>query len=205
MKFSLFPLETRSLELLLNLCREVQSSVQTLAELLGAPEADRDGLSAKLHASETRATDLHYALLTHLRTSFVNPLPREDLYTFSRLLHESVEQLGGVGELMLQAEPSRLSRRAAEQLEMLGRQADLVGDAIGGLRHLDDLEDTWLQLVRLAKRAERTHRAWIGEISELQKNSTVIKFRSLAEGLITAVRTLRQVADHLGRVLVKES
>jgi uncharacterized protein Yka (UPF0111/DUF47 family) len=204
-KFSLFPSETRGLELLLGLCAEVQNCIQILSQLLGAISEDRPDLTDELNRAETRATDLHYALLTHLRTSFVNPLPREDLYTFSRLLHEVVAGLCGAGELMGHPGVKWLSERAGEQLEILGRQAELTTAAIGELDRLDDLEDTWLQMVRTTKRAFRTHRTWMGELSDLQKASTVIKHRSVAEQLLGAANSLRAVADHLGRVLVKES
>lgn len=205
MKFSFFPSETRGLELLRELASEVQASVHLLAQMLGATATDRPPLIEELAEAEVRATDLHYAVLTHLRTSYVNPLPREDIYTFSRLLHEAVEQLNGAGDLIGHTGSAPLSARAAEQLELIGRQAELTAEALSQLQRLDDLEDNWLELVRISKRAHRTHRAWIGELGELHKASTIIKHRSVAEQFLASVQSLRAVADHLGRVLVKES
>lgn len=205
MKFSLFPAEHRGLELLRELSSEVLDGVQILSQMLGAAEDELDGLAASLGSTEARATDRHYAVLTHLRSSYVNPLPREDIYTFSRLLHEAVEQLSGAGDLIVHTAAGRLSRRAAEQLETIGRQAELAAAAIGQLNNLDDLEDTWLEMVRLSKRASRTHRVWVAELSNLQKASAIVKHRYVADQLLAAVRSLRAVADHLGRILVKES
>lgn len=205
MKFSFFPQETRGLELLMDLGSEVQRCVQILAQMLGGISEAQPELTDELDRAEVRATDLHYALMTHLRSSFVNPLPREDLYTMSRLLHESVGELCGAGELMDQSGVTWLSQRASEQLEMLGRQAELTLSALGELQQLDDLEDTWLQMIRLTKRANRTHRVWVGELSDMQKASTIIRHRGVAEQLLASVQALRAVADHLGRVLVKES
>jgi uncharacterized protein Yka (UPF0111/DUF47 family) len=204
-KIRLVPSETRSLDLLQDLCSVVQGCIENLSQLLGAPETDQGGLIEEMARAELRATDLHYALLTHLRSSYVNPLPREDLYTFSRLIHDAVEQLCGAGELMVGTGVSGLSRRAAEQLELLGRQADLIATALRELQRLDDLEDTWIQMVRLAKRGNRTHRAWVGEISELSKASRIIRHRTVADQYLNVVQSLRAVTDHLGRVLVKES
>jgi len=204
-KFSLFPAEYRGLELLRDLSSEVLDSVQILSQMLGAPDDEQAGLAAGLNSTEARATDRHYAVLTHLRTSYVNPLPREDLYTFSRLLHEAVEQLSGAGDLIVHTGAGRLSRRAAEQLEIIGRQAELASAAIGQLNNLDDLEDTWLEMVRLSKRASRTHRVWVAEVSDLQKASAIVRHRYVADQMLSAVHSLRAVADHLGRILVKES
>lgn len=205
MKFSFFPSETRGLELLCELASEVNGSVHLLSQMLGAVGADRPPLIQELADAEVRATDLHYAVLTHLRTSYVNPLPREDVYTFSRLLHEAVEHLNGAGDLIAQSGSAPLSVRAAEQLELIGRQAELTTEALSQLQRLDELEDSWLELVRISKRAHRTHRAWIGELGEMHKASTIIKHRSVAEAFLASIQSLRAVADHLGRVLVKES
>lgn len=194
----------RGLGLLRDLASEVNLCVGVLSEMLGSSE-DRAVQLDALDASEARATDLHYAVLTHLRTSYVNPLPREDVYTFSRLLHEAVEQLSGAGILIAHLGKRHLSHRAAEQLELIGRQTELTTEALGKLQRLDDLEDVWLDLVRISKRAHRTHQTWLGEIGELNKAGTIIRHRSVADQLHACSQSLRAVADHLGRVLVKES
>lgn len=205
MKFRLFPVETRGLELLQQLGAIVRQCVETLSELLGAPADGQDQLIRELEQFEQQATDLHHAVLTHLRTSYVNPLPREDLYTFSRLLSEAVGELTGAGDLMVKTSAAGISRRAAEQLEMLGRQSEMTNEALGKLQHPDDLEDAWIQMIRLSRRSRRTHRAWLGEIAGLSKASSILRQRAVADQLQAAVASLRAVADHLGRVLVKES
>lgn len=205
MKFRLFPVETRGLELLQELGTTVKYCVETLSELLGAPSDDQAGLIRELEQFEQRATDLHHGLLTHLRTSYVNPLPREDLYTFSRLLHDAVGELCGAGDLLVTTSIVGVSRRAAEQLEILGRQSEMTNEALSRLQHPDDLEDVWIQMIRLSRRSRRTHRAWLADIAELPRASTILRHRAVAEQLQGAVDSLRAVADHLGRVLVKES
>lgn len=205
MKFSLFPQETRGLQLLGDLCTNIQDCVQVLSEILGVLTEDNESQLAALERAEMEALDTHYALLTHLRTSYVTPVPREDLYTFSRLLHDTVGELRSVGEMMTNGDLKWISHRAAEQLELVGRQATLTTTALGSLDRLDDLEDTWLQLMRLNKRVGRTHHAWVGEIADLQRTATIIRHRVVADQMLAACTRLHAVADHLGRVLVKES
>jgi uncharacterized protein Yka (UPF0111/DUF47 family) len=203
-KLRLFPSDTRGLELLQKLAAEVKICVEVLSEMLGSSEDRTEHLEA-LSAAEIRTTDLHYAVLTHLRTSYVNPLPREDIYTFSRLLNEAVEQLVAAGGLISHLGNLVLSHHAADQLELIGRQAELTTSALCNLQQLDDLEDLWLDLVRVSKRAHRTHNTWLGEISDLNKASAIIRHRSIADQFMASVQSQRAIADHLGRVLVKES
>lgn len=204
MSLRLFPSETRSLELLTSLADVLRESLAADSELLATDSDGERGLLARLESLELKASDLHYALLTHLRTSFVNPLPREDLYAFSRLLHSAVSSVAGAGPLLQLAGAAR-SDRVPELLEILGRQADLSRTALAGLGKLESLEDTWLDLLRLASRARRTQQAWLLELADVQKFSNVVRQEVLALDLDRAAEALLGFADHLGHVLVKES
>ncbi|MHC6175096.1 hypothetical protein [Glutamicibacter endophyticus] len=204
MKFQLFPSVTRGIDLLRELATLIRHSVNPVAEMIGNPQDGEQQLHL-LAEAETSATDTHYALLTHLRTSYVSPLPREDMYTFSRLLHATMEHLRGTGELIREVGSTPLSERAAEQLGLLSQLADLAADSLQRLNKLDDLEDNWLQMVQLSKRATRTHLVWSQEVGKFSKASTMHRHQNVADQLLRAIGSLREFADHLGRVLVKES
>ncbi|HEY8294192.1 MAG TPA: nuclease PIN, partial [Micrococcaceae bacterium] len=73
MKLRLFPQERAGLDILAKMAQEIVHGVHTLSELLGAPTADYDALAERLHQHEAASTELHFALLTHMRTSFINP------------------------------------------------------------------------------------------------------------------------------------
>jgi uncharacterized protein Yka (UPF0111/DUF47 family) len=84
MKLRLFPQEPAGLNLLSQLARQIVFASATMAEILGAPATEHHRLVEDMHNHEARSAELHFALLTHMRTSFVNPLPREDMYALSR-------------------------------------------------------------------------------------------------------------------------
>ena len=126
-----------------------------------------------MHNHEAKSAELHFALLTHMRTSFVNPLPREDMYALSRYLNEAMEKLDAAAELVSLYKLDRLPKRAADQLEIISRQAELTVEAMRQLNNLDDLEDYWIEILRLAKRAERTHRVWVADmLKDMKRPST---------------------------------
>lgn len=204
MKFQLFPSASRGLELLRDLAALIHESVDNVAEMIGNVEGREQTLRG-LSEAETKASDLHHAVLTHLRTSYLSPLPREDMYTFARLLHEAIERLRGTGELVNALGSTPLSPRAAEQLELLGQLGELATGSLRQLRHLDDLEDNWLHMVHVSKRMARTHLAWSIEIATFSKASTMHRHQLVADQLNSSCTVMRQFADHLGRVLVKES
>ncbi|MCS3494736.1 MULTISPECIES: hypothetical protein [Micrococcales] len=204
MKFQIFPSASRGIELLCGLTTTIRTSVANVAEMIGSPDTRADQLR-DLASAEAEASDLVHAVLTHLRTSYISPLPREDMYTLSRLLHETMEQLRGTGELIMTVGSTPLSERSSEQLELISQLAELASDSVQRLHNLDDLEDNWLQMLQFSKRAARTHLVWVNEIAKFAKPGTIHRHQRVADHLMLTANTLRQFADHLGRVLVKES
>ncbi|MEF9873569.1 MAG: hypothetical protein RR778_07685 [Glutamicibacter sp.] len=204
MKFQIFPSTSRGIELLCGLTTTIRTSVANVSEMIGSPDTRADQLR-DLASAEAEASDLVHAVLTHLRTSYISPLPREDMYTLSRLLHETMEQLRGTGELIMTVGSTPLSERSSEQLELISQLAELASDSVQRLHNLDDLEDNWLQMLQFSKRAARTHLVWVNEIAKFAKPGTIHRHQRVADHLMLTANTLRQFADHLGRVLVKES
>ena len=179
-KLRLFPQEPAGLNLLSQMARQIVLATGTLSEILGAPASEHARLVEDMHNHEAKSAELHFALLTHMRTSFVNPLPREDMYALSRYLNEAMEKLDAAADLVSLYKLERLPKRAADQLEIISRQAELTVDAMRQLNNLDDLEDYWIEILRLAKRAERTHRVWVADMLEDMKSAQYARNRDIA-------------------------
>ncbi|HET9349189.1 MAG TPA: nuclease PIN [Arthrobacter sp.] len=205
MKLRLFPQEPAGLNLLAQLASQIVLATGTLSEILGAPASENARLVEDMHNHEAKSAELHFALLTHMRTSFVNPLPREDMYALSRYLNEAMEKLDAAADMVSLYKLDRLPKRAADQLEIISRQAELTVDAMRRLDNLDDLEDYWIEVLRLSKRAERSHRVWVADMLNEMKSTRYARTRDIAEQLVDVTRDLRKVATQVGSIIVKES
>jgi len=204
-KLRLFPQEPAGLNLLAQLARQIVLATGTLSEILGAPATENERLVEDMHNHEAKCAELHFALLTHMRTTFVSPLPREDMYALSRYLNEAMEKLDAAAELVSLYKLDRLPKRAADQLEIISRQAELTVDAMRNLDNLDDLEDYWIEILRLAKRAERSHRVWVADMLNEMKSARYARTRDIADELVGVTRDMRRIATQVGSIIVKES
>ena len=205
MKLRLFPQEPAGLNLLAQLARQIVLATGTLSEILGAPASENARLVEDMHNHEAKCAELHFALLTHMRTTFVSPLPREDMYALSRYLNEAMEKLDAAAELVSLYQLDRLPKRAADQLEIISRQAELTVDAMRNLDNLDDLEDYWIEVLRLSKRAERSHRVWVADMLNEMKSARYARTRDIADELVGVTRDMRRIATQVGSIIVKES
>ena len=187
------------------MAHQIALATGTLSEILGAPASEHSRLVEDMHNHEAKSAELHFALLTHMRSSFLNPLPREDMYALSRYLNEAMEKMDAAADLVFLYKLERLPKRAADQLEIISRQAELTVDAMRQLNNLDELEDYWIEVLRLTKRAERTHRVWVADMLKDMKSAQYARNRDIADQLVEVTKDMRRIATQVGSIIVKES
>ncbi len=197
--------QSQAAELLTKIAREVRSGVQLLSQLLGTPDGERQALREELLSLEGNAMDLHFNLMTHMRSVFLTPLPRQDIYALSQQLNRTMEHVVAAGDFIIAREHLKLAPPSSEQVETLSRQVDLTIAALSRLDHFDQLEDYWIQMQRLAKQANRTHREWIISTDSAFQPNIALQQTEIAQAMLSAVEAQRTVAITAGSIIVRES
>ncbi|MFC0248932.1 hypothetical protein ACFFIO_10520 [Citricoccus parietis] len=202
---SLLAPDTASLEHLAALADGLGAAVHQVAQLMGSSTAAAEEVSTRLSEIDSESSVRHMALLTSLRSSFITPLPRQDLYLMADGLNNAVEKVCNAGLLIVSTEQYRLPAEAMDILETLGRQAELLQEATAQFRTLDALEETWIQLQRNSKRAERVMVEWVSGMTGDLLQRSYNRQREAAHAVDAAILAVRQITVHVGSVLVQES
>ncbi|VXB94594.1 hypothetical protein [Citricoccus sp. K5] len=202
---SLLAPDTASLEHLAALADGLGAAVHQVAQLMGSSTAAAEEVSTRLSEIDSESSVRHMALLTSLRSSFITPLPRQDLYLMADGLNNAVEKVCNAGLLIVSTEQYRLPAEAMDILETLGRQAELLKEATAQFRTLDALEETWIQLQRNSKRAERVMVEWVSGMTGDLLQRSYNRQREAAHAVDAAIVAVRQITVHVGSVLVQES
>lgn len=180
-------------------------SVHTVAQSPVSEGPARDAVDRDLSDLDASASASLMAFLTALRSAYVTPLPREDLYLVASGIHHAVQRVVAAGILVHHGHMDELPADALDMLETIGRQSELLTDATGQLRDLDALEETWIQLTRASRRTDRVLVQWLASLGEDLLQREFNRQREVAWALQSAIEALREVNTHLGAILVRES
>lgn len=188
-----------------SLAKLLVESVDLVAQMFGASPESGTELDAKLDNLNARASRNTSTMLTALRSSYLTPLPREDLYLLGTWINRAVEAVTITGTIIHATRQYRLPARAGDVLEILTRQADLVLDAAEQLNQADDLESTWMHLERLTHQAQRALVTWrLTDADELLARH-YYRQQEVARSLDSTFMTIREFCTQLGRILVRDS
>lgn len=188
-----------------DLAETLGRAVRTVAQSAAATGADRSRVERDLYELDSAAAASLMAFLTGMRSAYVTPVPRPDLYRLADGVTTAAHRVVGAGLLVHRADMSLLPRHALELLETMERQAELLALATRQLRDLDALEDTWMQLERGVRRMDRIMVLWLSDLGMDLLQRDYNRHREVAAALDSAVAALRRVNTDLGVVLVRES
>ncbi|GAA2112358.1 hypothetical protein [Kocuria atrinae] len=205
MAFRIFPEDERVIELLVQMSQCVTTSVDLLAEHLSATDERVAETMQSLLDTEDECSSLYFSLMTTTRSSYVVPIPRQDLYILGQWIQKALEALVACAETQQLYKIDRPTSHATEQLNIIRLMSEMTTKAMGRLATLDELDDYWFEMIRLSRQSERTHRTYRASLLDKHKALQALRRMDAAGRLLDASRALAHVSAEVGRVLVSES
>lgn len=204
MALRIFPEDELVLDLLAEMSGQVTEAVRLLSELIGSPAVDTATLDA-IRECEARSTDLYFSVMTTVRSTFVIPVPRQDVYVLGHWLNRAAEELLAVAEAHVAQGLSRPPSYATDQLGVISRMSELTTRAMRNLSSFDGLDDYWYEMLRLGKQAERIHQLHMAHLLEHHKPMAAMRRERVDERFVAVSRALVSVSTEVGRIVVAES
>lgn len=205
MAFRIFPEDERVTDLLVQMAQCVLTAVEQLSEHLGQIDKVWELPITDLLDTEDRCTNLYFSLMTTTRSSYVVPIPRQDVYVLGHWLLRAVQSLVACAEFHRQYKVERPSSHATEQLAVIQHMAHMTLKAMGRLASLEELDDYWFEMIRLTRQSECTQRTYRASLLDEYKAAQAIRRMDTAQQLFDAAQALGQVSAEVGRILVAES
>lgn len=201
----MFPQENSSLKALAGLSGQVAEAAAILSEMMGSPEERYPELLERMLAHESATVDTLFTTMTAVRSSFSTPIPREDIYTLAVDLNTAVEKLASAANILHLYSIVRFSPKAATLLDLIQRQAVLTTAIIPRLADLRNLDDYWIDLLRLTKQAVRISEEYDADALSRYKQTRYLQTTKFIQKLAEASEAMRSVATEIGRIIVQES
>ncbi len=206
MRFRLTPRETSFYELFATAADNVLSGSKLLMELLGADPATRVDIADRMRAAEHAGDDATHAIFHQLNSSFGTPFDREDIYRLAARLDDIMDFMEEAVDLVVLYEIDELPKGVEQQIEVLGRAAQLTAEAMPHLRTMRNLNEYWIEVNRLENQADQIHRRLLAHLFNGSYEAIeVMKLKQIVDVLEEAADAFESVANTVETIVVKES
>ncbi|MGP4110043.1 DUF47 domain-containing protein [Streptomyces sp. 4N509B] len=206
MRFRLTPQETSFYDLFAAAADNLLTGSKLLMEFLAADPATRVEIAERMRAAEHAGDDATHAIFHQLNSTFVTPFDREDIYRLASRLDDVMDFMEEAVDLVVLYEIDELPKGVAEQIEVLGRAAELTAEAMPHLRTMENLTEYWIELNRLENQADQIHRRLLAHLfNGTYPTLEVMKLKQVVDVLEEAADAFEHVANTVESIVVKES
>jgi uncharacterized protein len=205
-RFRLTPQETSFFDLFAAAADNLLTGSKLLMELLAADPAARAEIADRMRTAEHAGDDATHAIFHQLNSSFVTPFDREDIYRLASRLDDVMDYMEEAVDLVVLYEIDELPKGVAEQIEVLGRAAELTAEAMPHLRTMRHLTEYWIEVNRLENQADQIHRRLLAHLfNGTYPTLEVMKLKQVVDVLEEAADAFEHVANTVESIVVKES
>ncbi len=207
MGFRLTPSDPSFFELFAASAQQLVEGSRELTTLLGADADEREAVLKRMHEIEAAADEATHEIVRRVGGSFVTPFDRADMHSLAVALDNCVDLMEGAVDVIVLYQVESLLPRAAKQVELIARMAELTADAMPKLRTMRDLDGYWIEINRLEHRANKQYRRMLADLFNAKKPDpmAVMKHKDIIDALENTANAFEQVALKVEAIVVRES
>ncbi|MFV0252773.1 MAG: DUF47 domain-containing protein [Beutenbergiaceae bacterium] len=212
MRLRLTPRDTTFFDLFASSAGHLVTGADLLAQMFGAPPADRPPVATKLRDIEHEADEATHTIMRRLNQTFVTPFDRDDIYLLASTLDDCMDFMEAAGEMTVLYSVDELPVKINDQVAGLQRAAELTAAAMPRLRTMDGLQEYWIEINRLENEADRAYRALTADLfgnPRYQESPAAVmemlKLKGVIDALEQAADSFEHVANTVETICLKES
>lgn len=205
MRIRLTPQDTSFYDMFIEAADNLLEATEAFAELVPlGPQ--RHAIAARIRELEHAGDEITHSLIRRLNATFVPPLDRNDVYRLTGRLDDVLDFVEEAADLLVLYNVSDLPPDLVNLSELLTEAARLTADGMRRLPARRSLEEYWIAVGEVEKRADQAFRRFLSRLFASGADPlTVMKLKQVGEALEAAADAFEHVADTVETVAVKES
>ncbi|MBM7774697.1 uncharacterized protein Yka (UPF0111/DUF47 family) [Actinokineospora baliensis] len=205
MRFNFLPTDTAFYDLFAKSADNLVEGARLLAGLL-EPGSDRAEAADRVRAVEHQCDEVTHETVRRLNSTFITPFDREDIYRLAGALDDVMDDMEAAADYVHLYRIEELPPGVPEQIELLGKAAELTAAAMPRLREMRGLDEYWIEVNRLENLGDGVYRKSLAALfSGAYDALTVMRLRDVVEQLEAAIDSFEKVANIVEQIAVKES
>lgn len=205
MRFRVTPRDGSFFELFKDAASHLVPASTLLSQILVADKPTRKQLLSQLQDAEHAADEATRRVLVKMNSTFVTPLDRDDIYDLSSGIDECVDFIEEVADLIVLYKLSEMPNGVVGMVELIQRSSELTHEAMGRLGKMQDLEEFWVEIHRLERRADKTHRKLLAKVFEDNDDpKQIMKLKEVIDILEDCMDAFDALADTVETIALKE-
>ena len=183
-------------EIILTAARRLEEMITTYDRL--------DERVAEIRALEHRGDEIDTEVEVRLDRAFITPFDREDIHDMVVHLDDVLDEIQEVAETFVIYDIEATNEDARQLAAILSAQAVQLGEAIGKLDGLKDIEPHVFEVHQMENEADALSRAAIGRLFRGGHDAIdVIKWREIYSGLEEAIDAAEDAVEVIERIMAK--
>lgn len=166
-------------------------------------------LAHKAESCEQDADEILHEIMRRLNLVFVTPLDREDIHALACALDDIADFANTAADRMVLYQIDAPTEAVQRLTRILAECADLLADAIHGLRNMrkvDKIRGICVEINRLENQGDKVNREALAALFRMDdKPVEALKWREIYHNVETAIDKCEDVADVLESIALKNA
>lgn len=204
MRVRLTPQDPVFYELFAAAAENLEEATATFAELLPSG-ADHRAVAGRIRELEHTGDEITHSVIRRLNSTLVPPFDRDDVYRLVGCLDDVLDFVEEAADLILLYGVESLPEQLQEMIRLLAEAGQLTARGLARLRSRRGLEEYWIGLAELEKRADLAYRQFISLLFSSGRDAlTVMKLKEVGAAMESAADAFGHVANTVETIAVKE-